>query len=362
MFAHLCRIILLPQLALAAGVLAQETGNRQPDLRGIKIDLTHALPLPGLPFTGDLAYPFTCSSDGDLYGGVLVLAQDGRPISKIPDLYRVSPQASVKNIPKPVPTGYRHLDSPGFFAGDGILVTLIRASRSDDQPTRVGTDFFLSVTDSDGDHPKLIRWSLDFNPVKAAVFGSGEFIILGSDPTTFEPVVALLDPEGQFERYLDVFPKAEAKVKAQKHDVFFEIGAAQFAPWGVDVLMAIPGIDTSSIYHFRAGGQSEKVHIKFPSDQQLAGVLGSGGKDSWVIRAQSAESAKKIATAHIVVNSEEFLYEVNPLTGQLLRRLDVSGPATGEVACAADGKLTAIYVGNAQPGASDQLVVASSRR
>jgi len=41
--------------------------------------------------------------------------------------------------------------------------------------------------------------------------------------------------------------------------------------------------------------------------------------------------------------------------------LDVSGPAMGEVACAADGKLTAIYVGSAQPGGSD-LVVASSRR
>jgi hypothetical protein len=42
--------------------------------------------------------------------------------------------------------------------------------------------------------------------------------------------------------------------------------------------------------------------------------------------------------------------------------LDVSGPAMGEVACAADGKLTAIYVGSAQPGGSDQLVVASLRR
>jgi hypothetical protein len=361
-------MILLPQLALAAGALAQETANRQPDLRAIKIDLTHAVPLPGLPFTGDLAYPFTCSSDGDLYAGVLALDQDGRPISKIPDLYRVSPQASVKNIPKPVPTGYKHLDSPGFFAGDGILVTVIRASRPDDQQARVGTDYFLSVTDPDGDHPKLIRLSLDFNAVKAAVFGSGEFIILGSDPTTFEPVVALLDPEGQFEKYLDVFPKADnmekdpAKVKARKHDVFFEIGAAQFAPWGADVLMAAPGIDTSSVYHFRAGGQSEKVHIKFPSDQRLAGILGSGGKDSWVIRAQSAESAKRMATAHIVENPEEFLYEVNPLTGELLRMLDVSGPAMGEVACAADGKLTAIYVGSAQPGGSDQLVVASLRR
>jgi hypothetical protein len=371
MSAQFLPIISLLQLALALCSFAQVVGNQQPDLRKIEIDLTHAVPLPGLPFTGDLAYPFSCSSDGDLYAGELVFDQDGRPISTLPDLYKVSPQASVRHISKPVPTAtYKRLDSPGFFAGSGTLVTLIRASRPTDQngEAHPGTDFFLSVTDSDGDHPKLIRLALDFDVVKAAEFGSGEFIILGLNQTKFEPIVALLNPEGEFEKYLEVFPGAKdtgidsAADKAKKRDLFTEIGAAQFVPWGADVLMAIPGIDTSSVYHFRSAGQSEKVDIKFPADQQVAGILGSGGKDSWVIRAQSAESAEKMAKVHLVENPEEFLYEVSPRTGELLRKLDISGPHPGEVACAADSRLTAIYVGNAKQGAADQLVLASARR
>jgi hypothetical protein len=82
-----------------------------------------------------------------------------------------------------------------------------------------------------------------------------------------------------------------------------------------------------------------------------------------VIRTRSAESAKKFLDSHIVENPEEFLYEVDPRSGELLRRLDVSGPTPGEVACAADGKLTAIYVGTPpQKGAPELIVFASAPR
>ena len=370
MFANFPQIIPLMQFLFTVWALAQAV-PRQPSLPEIEIDLTHTVRLSGLPVAGAFAYPFSCSSNGDLYAGELVLDQEGRAVSTIPDLYKVSPQASVKHITKPVPTAaYKQLDSPSFFAGGDTLVTLMRASRRKDQNgnVRPGTDFFLSITDAEGDHPKLIRLDLDFNSVKTAVLGSGEFIILGLDRATFEPVVALLGPEGQFKKYLDVFPRAEKAEEAptsedsRKRDLTFSVGAVQFAPWGTDILMTAPGIDTSSVYHFRASGQVERVRIKLPADQQLAGILGSGGRDSWVIRAQSAESAKMMAKVHVLENPEEFLYEVNPVNGELLRRLDVSGPLPAEIACAADGKLTAIYAGERQPGAPDQLALASTSR
>ena len=195
-------------LVFAIGAVAQDKGTLPEGIQKRQIDLTHTVPLPSLPMTGSTAYPFSCSSDGDVYAGVLVLDQEGRPVSKVPELYRVSPHANVKHLPKPLPTAYMQLDSSGFFAGDRMLVTVIRASRPDDQPTHVGSDYFLSVTDSDGDHPKLLRLDdLKFSVSKAAVFGSGEFIVFGSDRTTSDPVIAMLNAEGEFKTFISELPE-----------------------------------------------------------------------------------------------------------------------------------------------------------
>jgi hypothetical protein len=370
MYLRVHRFVALLQFCFFACALAQ-VEIKQPALRQTQVDLTHSERLPGLPATGAFAYPFSCASDGVLYAGELVFDQEGRAVSTIPDLYSVSRFGTVKLIPRPLPTNtYKQVDSPSFFAAGSSLATLIRASKLTDQSGIVhpGTDFFLSITDPEGDHPKLIQLHLEFNAAKVAVFGSGDFIAVGLDRTTFEPVAALLGPDGQLRRYLDVFPRADgvekdpASESTRKHDLTLSIGAVQFAPWGDDILMTAPGTDTSSVYHFRAGGQVERVRIKLPGDQQVAGILGSGGRDTWVIRTRSAEAAKMMAKVHVLENPEEFLYEVNPVNGELLRELDVKGPLPAEVACAADGKLTAIYAGGVQQGAPDQLVLASTTR
>jgi len=366
----------LVQLIAAACALAQgpeATGNT---IREQRIELTSAVSLPWLPDTGMLGYPSTCSSDGDIYLGELVYDEKGGELSSIPDLFRVSPTGEVKHISMPVPTGFKAMDSPSFFAGRGVLVAVIRASWPTDgqgaQPHR-GTTYFLSVTDADGGHPRLIRLDLGFGVDKAAAFEPGGFVVLGMDEKTFRPVVAMLNDAGQFDKCLDVFPHPDetaagkepdrAAETAREQNVFYSIGAAQFAPWGSDILMAAPGIDNSSVYHIRASGEVERVTLKLPNGEQLRSALGSGGKGDWVVRTRSAESAKKMAKVHLVVNPEEFLYEVNPRTGEVLRKLTVVGPSPGEVACAADGKLSAIYVAQPQPaGASETLVLASAPR
>jgi hypothetical protein len=361
------RILLAWQLVFAICAVAQDKGTLPEGLQKRQIDLTHTVPLPSLPMTGSTAYPFSCSSDGDIYAGVLVLDQEGRPVSKVPELYRVSPRADVKHLPKPLPTAYKQLDSPGFFAGDRMLVTVIRASRPADQRTHVGSDYFLSVTDSDGDHPKLLRLDLKFSVSKAGVFGSGEFIVFGSDRTMPDPVIAMLNAEGEFKMLIELpeLPRPEQasdKEKEQRrHVLLSSIGAAQFAPWGSDIVLVMPGIDGSSAYWFRASGEVQRIVIKLPEDQQVSGILGTSGKDTWVIRAISAQSAKTMGKVHLVENPQEFLYEVNPLNGEILRRLVVSGPSPGEVACAADGKLEAIYVGDS-PQSSDRFVFATATR
>jgi hypothetical protein len=357
------RILLAWQLVFAICAVAQDKGTPPAGIQKRQIDLTHAVPLPSIPMTGTTAYPFTCSSDGDVYAGVFVLDQEGRAVSKIPDFYKVSPHAEVKHLPKPLPTAYKGLDSPGFFAGDRMLVSVIRASRPYDQPTRVGSDYFLSVTDSDGDHPRLLRLDLRFSVLKAAVFGSGEFIVFGSDPATSDPVIALVNADGEFRRFIELpeLPRHEQdsdkEKKQRQHSSTYSFGAVQFAPWGSEIVLVMPGIDGSAAYRFRASGEVQRVAIRLPDDLQVSGILGTDGKDTWVIRAISAQSAKTMEKVHLVENPQEFLYEVNPRTGEILRGLDVSGPNPGEVACAADGKLATIYVGD-----SDRFVFATATR
>jgi hypothetical protein len=190
---------------------------------------------------------------------------------------------------------------------------------------------------------------------------------------TFEPVVALLGRGGRLMRYMDVFsgpadsgvgiPSDPVKQEAKHRVDQYSIGAAEFAPWGSDVVLTAPGLVYSSIYHLRATGQVVKVDVKLPGEQRLEGILGSSAKDNWIIRTQSGESANKMAGSHLIENPQEFLYEVNPRTGELIRRLDLIGPVPGEVACAADGKLVAIYEGEAkQPGTPDTLVFTSAIR
>jgi hypothetical protein len=128
-------------------------------------------------------------------------------------------------------------------------------------------------------------------------------------------------------------------------------------------MMATPGLDGLAIYHFRASGQFERTDVTLPDDEEIDDILGSGGRDNWIIRTRTAATRKTMSDSHIVQNPRESLYEVNPRSGEVLRKLKVSGPVPGEVACAVDGKLAALYVAEApQPGAPERLFFASATR
>ena len=378
--SHMLRLLsgaaVFLQLISAACALAQGPAALQTTLRDRPVELPNAAALPGLPDTGTFAPPFTCSSNGDIYISETGFDENGRPVAPVPDLFKISPTGTVKRIPRPLPTDFKIFDSAGFFAGESTLVTVIRAAQPVDEhaaQAHPGATTFLSVTDPDGDHPRLIRLDLGFNMVKAAAFDSGGFVVLGLDLKSFQPAVAILNDDGQLERYLNLFSNADkpsakgepdsAAEKARQRAMFLSIGAAQFAPWGSDVLLVAPVIDNSSVYHIRASGQVERVPIRLPNGEQLESVLGSGMRDDWVVRTIAADSAKTLAKANLVENPQEFLYEVNPRSGEVLQRLAVTGPQPAGVACAANGKLSAIYMGDPQqPGAPGRLVLASAPR
>lgn len=341
------------------------------------IELSDAVPLIGLPYTGAFASPFTCSSDGQLYVGEYAFDKGGQLVSPIPDLYRVSPVGrQVKHVAQPVPVGYKSVSSRSFFAGENALVSLIAASEptgtdKDGKPGPSGEYSFLSTTNADGDHAKLIHLNLDFDPMQVGIFASGEFLVVGTDPTSSEPVIALLNSDGQLMKHLEVFPgKADGANANDKRDSAVEqkrkpasvltASMARLAPWGADILLVLPGVDGSTVHRFRASGQVESVLLHFPEGEEAVGVLGSGGRDTWVVRTRSAASTKKVIESHVIENPDEFLYEVSPGNREILSRLLVHGPHPGEVACAADGKLTAIWVSWPKNAAAPDGIVLSS--
>ena len=70
-----------------------------------------------------------------------------------------------------------------------------------------------------------------------------------------------------------------------------------------------------------------------------------------------------MANGEVVENAAESIFEVDPLTGDIIDKLLVKGPLPGEVSCAANKKLSAKYYGiPPQPNVPDQLTYASAPR
>lgn len=352
-------------------------GQSTPPIPERTVDLAEGVPIPGLPFTGILASPFTCSSGGQIFVDELGLDKQGRLLSTMPVLYRVSSPREVKQVSIPAPTGYKEVSSSSFFAGSDALVSLVRASQPTDQSNAQSNpahaDYFLATSDLDGDHGRLIHVSVNFDVAKAALFDSGEFIVLGSDVNSLKPVIALLNWDGRLLKRLDVFSKPAAdspaadtglvKGDATKATMSLRsIAAVKFVPWGSDVLMVAPGFDDSAIYHFRPSSRFDRIPVKLPEGEMIEGIVAAGGSDDWVIRSRTAASQKQMVKARIVENPVEHLYEVNPQSGEILRRLELKGPVPGEVACAVNGKLSAFYIGPTRQGAVNQLSLAIANR
>ena len=124
----------------------------------------------------------------------------------------------------------------------------------------------------------------------------------------------------------------------------------------------MPGIDGSSAYWFRASGEVQRVVIRLPEDQQVSGILGASGKDTWVIRAISSTIPKNNRKGSSCREPSRV-----PVRSEPAEWRNIKGPSCHRskpwrsVACAAEGKLEAIYVG-ASPRSSDRFVFATATR
>jgi hypothetical protein len=344
------------------------------------LEITKGTVASSIPLIDAMIAPVHCSSDGTLYfDGLHNPATE--PISQ---LYSVSSQGEGTHIARILPTDYKRTLVLDLFAGQHSLATLIEAS----QPlSNVNGDlpmiaYYLSTSDRDGDRRNLTQLKLTFQPKKIAVLESGRFLVLGLDSVNRIPVLAMLETDGTFLRRLDInsldyehssdLATAYAK-PADKNDpgtrlLSTQLSAAAFVPWGSKILLLQAG-SRLPLHVFGNGGEEKTIPLALPPGFLLQYILASEEGPVLFVRTQSADEFKKFTEAGMIVNPTQQVLEFAVDTGKPIRSFQIKGAQPADIACASNGKFTALYykIGEPSPNTvpqpdDDKLFVASIPR
>lgn len=339
----------------------------------------------GMPLAGSRSRPH-CSTDGMTFFD-LSAGSSTSDVSAAPLLFRVSTEGEVKRLLRKLPPDFSKVTVRDFFAGDQTLVTLLEATKRDDgtstSPPRE-TEYFMSISDHEGDLSSLVQLEVRFKPLKIARFGAGDFIVLGWDEGNLQPMLALLKEDGTVRRFLDLEVRRTGKaregsssetqnetVSEQTHSSLDSLQGAAFVAYGNELLLTYPGTN-KPIRVLNPAGDGRTIPIVLPGGFVLHDVLVSGSRGSLVVRAGVVEDPDKPAS-EVAQDSQLRLFEVSTYTGAPLREFIVPKPRVADVACAVNSSLTAIFydtIANAdRPSAIDgktytslQLVIATARR
>jgi hypothetical protein len=298
-----------------------------------------------------------------------VFADSANPkVATFPTIYSISEKLEVGKIQLQTPSGYKVSSLRSFYPAASKVAGLVLATQPMDpsQPTPRGKKYpFLSIADRDGSSQKLITLDLPFEPVKAAMFDSGEFLVLGVDTANIQPVLALLDSDGSLKKMLDLDirnysnssdikqnfdPKNVGTPTAETQQTLLKaLNVAQFVPSGANILLIQPG-SALPVYRFTSKGLTRTVNIKPPDGSLIDTILASSERDSWVVRTKNGRTFQRVSTGNVVENPSESLYQVDPLTGSITARIEVKGPQPGEVNCATNRTVSAIFYGLPEDG------------
>ncbi len=341
---------------------AQSTANtsaedEQEDAPTVRtIDLSDGKPLTGLPNSPIVGYPALCSSDGTTFLEFYnTSAQSSGVVAG--QLFSISESGEIKKIHRNLPvqnkaTIYVLSTYPGEDAIATLFSVIPQTSQKDGERDN-SPQYYISLSKRNGEFSKQLPLSLRFEPLKVAVLESGRFLMLGIEPLNHQPMLALLDTDGTYLRSLDLDPRpiagSESLQALYKNPVkrsgSLDASAAPardavFTPYGNKVLFFQPGSDLP-VRILGEDGEENAVHVSLPKNYLLEYVLPSSTSDTWVIRSQRLGDFMMLRSKGIATNPKQQLFEVDPLTGNVLHALQISGTQPGEISCAADKKLSA---------------------
>ncbi|MGI4828372.1 MAG: hypothetical protein ACRYFU_09325 [Janthinobacterium lividum] len=185
-----------------------------------------------------------CSSDGLTYFDP---PTDTNGNARVLDLYSVATSGEVRHLLRTVPIEFTNVFNRDFFPGDAALTTLIEAQKRDtsdaaEHPREV--QYFLSVSDHEGDGFKLLPLDVHFKPLKVAQFGSGEFAVLGWEEANQLMQLAVLKEDGTLWRFIDLNERSTGsgtRVAKSADATLASLTGAAFVPFGGNIMLTYPG-------------------------------------------------------------------------------------------------------------------------
>ena len=299
-----------------------------------------------------------CSSNG------LTYFEGSSEASSPQDLYTLATSAEVKHVRRKLPIGYTDLTLKSFFPSDHTIVSLLEASNRAQPGERPhASDYFLSTSDPTGDLSDLIALQLHFKPLKVAVFGSGDYLVLGMDTANQVPLLARLKDDGTVRRFVDLGAMQRAGADVSANDKL--TANAAFVPFGDDILLTFPGT-TEPLHILRDRGEDGVLQLAFFGRFTLHDVLGSERRPTLVARYQASSADDKQPPV-------QKLYEFSLANGELLWELALDKVPVEAATCAAKQSLTSVWMKAQGTPANDtggkpaqdeakQLVVGTARR
>ena len=248
------------------------------------------------------------------------------------------------------------------FVSDSELYMLIEGDTRTEQHTKKMEDgkngvywdtkgeprYYIAQFDSDGSYKGALKLDLPFRPTRLSGFSSGNFLTTGFDETkAFH--VALLDPRGQLLRYIE-FPKEKQEAAEKTYARALGVDASpDFAPiWLSELASLFPYRDSvlyvrsrtgAPIYEITAGGEAQAVKIRASEGYSVDYFLPSDS--NWFV--VSTEQGK-------FSGAKSLIYEVNPSSGEFLRRYLAEGAGQtksisegqSDLACVHDGQFVSV--------------------
>jgi len=322
------------------------------------VDLTIGKPLVNLPSTTVIGSPVQCSSQGTTFLDVYAVA-NAPSVKDFPDLYTVSRLGDVGQRKRNLPAGYEGFVMLSSFAYGDDLVSLIEAHKKKtiDAPASHQLEFFILVSPAQGNPPTSIPLQLKFKPRKIGVLPSGKFLVLGLDEGNQQAVLALLDTDGTFLKFIDLDNREYTKDKgiqktlnlAQDTNSFetrrksiAAVSYSAFVPVGSKVFF-VQAASSLPLKVLDDSGEIAEIKLSIPVGYLLHDLLMSDINGPLLARLESEADFKNFTEHHVQQNPEETFAEFDRYSGQLLKLIKVKGPQPEEVSCATSKEFTAIF-------------------
>jgi hypothetical protein len=336
--------LLLASLAsLSAQILPKSNAEKKsgPETAAKASDsLEDTLPVSLVSFSEPKPIQSTMSSPGIFLP--IVCAPDGTVVVSQPMPPRfIDTRITAASLSKPEGTVTIDNDGvPGFvslrflqsFANEEEIAVLASGKKVGNALSTVNRDtesrWFIIVFDRKGSLEKAVQLEIDFGPMHFGILKSGNFVVTGFDNVRKLPRVAIVDTGGTILRFVDLgldTPEQVRKlISAARPDSVGEsdqeianfTGSQQLVPYQGSLLLVSRQSDLP-VLEIGEGGVIRSTVVKRPKDARIDWFIPSDTR-SWVVQ---------MTRPGIDANTkrESLLYEVDPDSGELLRRFEGKG-------------------------------------